>query len=295
MSSNMSVVFVIIAIIMTAVLVVLNGIFAKRFKEYIEPLDKKEFPLKSFIPAALGLLEALRIGGSGRYQAWLHQKIVMVYGNRYSHFHMKIHWANKLLYAILGIILAAFLGLTGDADVEWLMFIPAAGILLFFLADKTLEDKYKAKKLSLEKDFPDFISKLILLVNAGLTVRQAIERIVADNSQKGPIYQELYTTLTDIQAGLHEQEAYSDLAERCKVKEITNFVGILQQNLKLGGGQMLYELKKLGSDCWEMRKNVAKQLGETASSKLMFPLAIMFLAIILICIAPAIMNFRGAF
>ena len=40
---------------------------------------------------------------------------------------------------------------------------------------------------------------------------------------------------------------------------------------------MLYELKRLGVECWDMRKNMARQMGETASSKLMLPLMIMFL------------------
>ena len=58
---------------------------------------------------------------------------------------------------------------------------------------------------------------------------------------------------------------------------------------------MLFELKRMGTECWEMRKNTAKQLGEKASSKLMIPLSIMFLAIILICVAPVILEFRSAF
>jgi tight adherence protein C len=53
---------------------------------------------------------------------------------------------------------------------------------------------------------------------------------------------------------------------------------------------MLFELKRMGTECWEMRKSTAKQLGETASSKLMLPLAIMLIAVILICVAPVIVE-----
>ena len=56
---------------------------------------------------------------------------------------------------------------------------------------------------------------------------------------------------------------------------------------------MLYELKRMGTECWEMRKLNAKQLGETASSKLMLPLCMMFLAVILICMAPALLQLKG--
>jgi tight adherence protein C len=101
--------------------------------------------------------------------------------------------------------------------------------------------------------------------------------------------------LTDIRAGVSENEAFSDFAERCKIKQITNFVSILQQNMKLGGSQMLFELRRMGTECWELRKNVAKQLGETASSKLMIPLVLMLLAVVLICVAPVIIEFRSVF
>ena len=58
---------------------------------------------------------------------------------------------------------------------------------------------------------------------------------------------------------------------------------------------MLYQLKRLGVECWDMRKNVARQMGEAASSKLMLPLMIMFIAIIMICMMPALMELGNAF
>lgn len=267
-----------------------------KYREFLEPLDKKQYPCKPFLAGALWMVDRLDLKGAGRYFGWLHQKVVMLNGSRYAAFYMKIHWASKVFYLFLGTILAGLLGYLGNASgEEWYAVAPGAGIGLFFLADKILDDQYRKKVLSIKRDFPDFVTSLVLLVNAGLNTRQAIERIVRDRGGESPLYRELYITLNDIQAGLTEHQAYSDFSERCKIKEITNFVGILLQSMKLGGGQMLYELKRLGVECWDMRKNAARQMGETASSKLMLPLMLMFVAIIMICMMPALMELGSAF
>ena len=275
--------------------VALKIIYTSKYKEFFAPLDSKEYSYKAFLPGCLGLVELLKLNGVGRYQARLSQKLVLVHGSRYAAYYNKVHWAVKIFNLFLGLLVGGFFCLAGKSDITGLVFIFALGFGLFFLADKNLDDQYKNRKLKLERDFPDFISKLILLVNAGLTVRQAIERIVAEAPINAPLYKELNEVINDIRAGSSENEAYSDFAERCKLKQITNFVSILQQNIRLGGNQMLFELRRMGTECWEMRKNTARQLGETASSKLMIPLVIMFLAVVLICVAPVILELRSVF
>lgn len=144
-------------------------------------------------------------------------------------------------------------------------------------------------------DFPVFISKLTLLMNAGMHLRPALERIYADSIQKSPIYAELGTVLEDFASGLSENQAWQDFSERCKVKEISSFASMIMQNSKIGGRQLIEELKIMTYETWEMRKHAAKQMGETASAKLIFPLMLMFLAVLLIVITPAIMQFSKGF
>lgn len=272
-----------------------HSIFLKRYGNFFEPLDRKTYSYKAFLPGCLGIVETLKLSGKGRYQTKLNQKLVMLYGSRYITYYTKVHWSIKVFYLFLGLIISSFFCLVGNFEYSALIIIPISGVGLFFLADKNLDDQYKERKYKLERDFPVFLSKLVLLVNAGLNVRQAIERIASEGRNDSPLYQELKTVVLDIQAGAVEYEAYSGFSERCKIKQLTNFVSILQQNMKLGGNQMIFELKRMGTECWEMRKNTAKQLGEKASSKLMIPLAIMFLAIVLICVAPVILELRSVF
>ena len=272
-----------------------HSIFSKRYKEFFEPLDSRTYSYKAFLPGCLGIVETLKLSGRGRYQAKLNQKLVMLYGSRYITYYTKVHWSVKVFHLFLGLVISTFFCFVGNLEYSALIIIPVSGAGLFFLADKNLDDLYKERKFRLERDFPDFLSKLVLLVNAGLNIRQAIERIVSEENKDSTLYEELKTVILDIQSGMLEYEAYSGFSERCRIKQLTNFVSIVQQNMKLGGNQMIFELKRMGTECWEMRKNIAKQLGEKASSKLMLPLAIMFLAIVLICVAPVILELRSVF
>lgn len=274
--------------------IITYGVFqskgSKKYHGFFDVLNDKDYSYKGFLPGCLGIVETLKLSGGGKYQTQLNQKLVMLHGSKYIAYYTKVHWSSKIFHMLLGIIISSIFCMIGEFDYSALLLIPLSAIGMFFLADQNIDKQYTMRKFQLERDFPGFLSKLVLLINAGLNVRQAIERITDEGDTSSALYKELHTVMVDINAGQLEQEAYRSFAERCKIKEITNFISILQQNMKLGGGQMLFELKRMSTECWEMRKNTAKQLGETASSKLMLPLALMLLAVILICVAPVIVE-----
>jgi len=96
--------------------------------------------------------------------------------------------------------------------------------------------------------------------------------------------------LMEIKAGKAEATAYEEFARRCRVKEVTKFVSVIVMNLKRGGAEVVPVLREQGNECWEMRKNAAKQMGEEASTKILIPLMIMFLGIVIIVSTPAVLS-----
>jgi len=52
-------------------------------------------------------------------------------------------------------------------------------------------------------------------------------------------------------------------------------------------------LKNLSNECWETRKNLAKQKGEEASSKLLFPMMLMLMAVFIVIMVPAYFQLTG--
>jgi tight adherence protein C len=139
-------------------------------------------------------------------------------------------------------------------------------------------------------DFPAFVSKLALLMNAGMHLRQALVKIYNDADKSRPLYEELGIVLQDMESGISESQAWQEFSERCKIKEITSFASMIVQNSRIGGSQMVNELKRMSHETWEMRKHAVKQMGETASAKLVFPMMLMLIAILVIAISPAVIR-----
>lgn len=280
--------------IIMAVIAVFYTVANRNVKEFyleeLKVLDKKEYSYKDLLAFGMWLYDRLNIPASGSYYVFLYQRIVMVYGTRYAGFFMQVHWAEKFLYFFLGTIVASFLGAVSNSGVAFLAVIPAAGILLFFLADRNLDDRANKRKLQFMIDFPAFVSKLALLMNAGMHLRQALVKIYNDADKSRPLYEELGIVLQDMESGISESQAWQEFSERCKIKEITSFASMIVQNSRIGGSQMVNELKRMSHETWEMRKHAVKQMGETASAKLVFPMMLMLIAILVIAISPAVIR-----
>lgn len=264
-----------------------------KYAEFVKPVEEKEFPMKSIIPAALYLLELINYRFSYKYDRILVTKTSEVYGNKYSQYFLRIHWANKLSMMMLGLLFTVFIGMCTGPDISVAVFGSIILSAAFFLTDKELDEKIKKRRTSIQLDFPDFINKLTLLVNAGMTISRAWEKIVLDNKKEAPLHKELKTVLVDIQAGKSELQAYEDFAKRCRISQVTKFVSIVIQNIRKGNSELVPILRLQASECWEMRKNTAKKLGEEASTKMLLPMLIMFVAILIIVGIPAILAMKG--
>ena len=271
--------------------VIMNQNVKRKYSDELSALDRKEYTYKNMLAFGLWLYDELNIPASGSYHVFLYQRIVMVYGTRYAGFFLKIHWAEKFLYFFLGMAVASFIGAVSEPSTVFFAVIPASGIMLFFLTDRNLDERAKKRKLQLMMDFPVFISKLALLMNAGMHLRQALIKIYGDSYKNRPLYEELGIVLGDLESGIGENQAWQEFSERCKVKEITSFASMIVQNSKIGGTQLVNELKRMSHEAWEMRKHAAKQMGETASARLIFPMMLILVAILVITISPAIMQF----
>ncbi len=277
------------------------------YDEYIDSLDKKEYPLKDFFPIGLYINEYLNLKKfvPKRFGKYLYKyngiikgKVSEVYGMKFADYYYMIHNASKaamaLLVAAAASLFAVLMAAQGDGTAKMFLAVSVLGAVgMPFVVDKGLDDKIEKRRLKIQLEFPDFINKLTLLVNAGMTISKAWEKIVVDNTKESVLYDEMSYTLAEINAGKPEAVAYEEFGRRCKIKEIIKFVSVIILNLKKGGAEVVPVLKVQGNECWEMRKNTAKRLGEEASTKILIPLMIMLIGIIVIVATPAILSFSS--
>jgi tight adherence protein C len=219
--------------------------------------------------------------------------IVEFYGKAESEKLFLLHQAGKLAYMLMAIELSMLVGLRVDADSGYLLFCAMLVCGAFALPDSRLAADIRKRKIDIMLDFPDFLVKLTLLINAGMNVSFAWQLVSEGTDGKKALGRELEMALWEIRSGKSESKAYEDFAKRCRIQEITRVVSVLLQNMKKGNAELVSILRVHANECWEMRKNAAKKLGEEASSKMLLPMAIMLLSILLIVTTPAILALQG--
>lgn len=282
--------FFFIVVVAIAVLLILAG---KRYDKFLNPVDKKKYPLKKLMPVALYILDITGYKFASKYDRERLLKISQISERKYAKYYLKIHWANKILYAMVGLVLASLASSTAKVDAMYAVFSMVLILIAFYLPDIELKERIKKRRLMIQIDFPEFLNKLTLLVNAGMTVSKALEKIAMDNMNDRPLYEELSMTLSYMAAGMPERQAYEEFAKRCGIPEVTRSISVILQNLRKGNADLVSMLRLQASECWDMRKNTAKKLGEEASTKMLLPLMLMFISILIIVTAPAILALRS--
>lgn len=269
----------------------------KKYKQELQSFRKEENTLiYYFIPLSLYLLKVTGYQYNTMYDHYLRTRLQYFHEYKDINYYLQLLWAKKIASSLLGLGITSVIAVgTGEIDAILMIFSLLVLLVLFFLPDYELQEKIKKKQLNIKLDFPDFINKLALLINAGMTINRAWEKVVMGTQKNSPLYEELQRSLVQIKNGRSEIETYEEFAKRCKVSEITRFITVILQNKRKGHAELVSILRLQATECWEMRKNTAKKLGEEASTKLLFPMMLMLLAIIIIVATPAVFAIKGMY
>lgn len=165
-----------------------------------------------------------------------------------------------------------------------------------------LKSEEKARQARLRQmilDYPNLITRLALLVEAGMTVRRAFERIALDYKRKRKgesryAYEELLKSYYEMESGIMEEQAYENFGRRCGHPKYRTLATLLAQNLKRGNRLLIELLEKESEDAFEERKRYARVQGEAAATKLLLPMVLMLLIVLVILIVPACISFYSA-
>lgn len=162
------------------------------------------------------------------------------------------------------------------------------------------QEEEKRRKEKLQSEYPELLSKLTILLGAGMTLFSAWNKIATNYSNKRknnmipihPLYEEMLITCHEIESGVGEARAYERFGERCGLHRYRKFCSLLVQNLRKGTRGLVQLLEQEVSDAFEERKNLAKKSGEEAGTKMLFPMMMMFGIIIVIIMVPAFLSLQ---
>lgn len=279
----------IISVLTTLILLLVS----KKNSEYVSEtnkLSKEQYPFKDFMPMGLLLADKVGIEKLKVKNKELYEKMISMYGIEVES-NFRLHMANKFMLSIIAIDAVYFIVLAnGSINLFMIILGLIAGIATYFLSDSLQEEQFKKRAKEIKYDFPEFLTQLVLLINAGLTIERAWGKILEHIDKNTVLATEMTKTYNDMRSNKSISKCLNDLSRRCKVKEISKFTSIILQNINKGSSDMIFMLQQLSEECWVERKLAAKQKGEEASSKLLFPMMLMLLAVFAIVLVPAMMQ-----
>lgn len=172
---------------------------------------------------------------------------------------------------------------------------PVCALLLWLREKQGMQTEEAARRRQLLLDYPEIVSKLMVFIGAGMTIRLAWENIVSDyETDGGPprcAYEEMTKTLAQLKTGASEGKAYHEFGRSCGLRQYMKLASLLEQNRRTGIANLRTLLKTEMNAAWEERKNMARRQGEEAGTKLLGPLFLMLIIVMVVIIVPALMSF----
>lgn len=276
-----------IATVMVVLWTILYLKYKNSFDDMIAAIDRNQFMMPEIFFIGFGFMNMFRINLRTEKGRKKQKKISEVYGEKYAEFYHYCIVGGQITYSLtiapMGLLIGA---ITNDATFAMLALAATAAIVVY--VDMDVNNAIERKRDEILSDYPEVLSKLTLLVNAGLVIREAWTKVAYTSDRA--LYKEMRLASEEMNNGVSELDAFYNFSQRCAVKEIRKFASILSQNIQKGGSELTMNLRYMNEESWEEKKHRAKRKGETAGSKLMIPLLIMFIGILLMVIVPIFTN-----
>jgi tight adherence protein C len=173
------------------------------------------------------------------------------------------------------------------------LFIGAlAAIVGFMLPGFWLARQTTKRKKLIENGLPDALDLLIVCVEAGMGLDQAIAKAAEELVVSHPaLAEELTAITTEIRAGKPRLDAFKNFAERTKVEDVRQLVSILVQTDRFGTS-IAQALRTQAEVSRTKRRQRAEERAQKLGVKLVFPLVFcLFPAMYVVTLGPAIVKF----
>ena len=176
-------------------------------------------------------------------------------------------------------------------------FVLAMILLLPVLWRETQKKALAGREEQMMLDYPGLVNKVMLLLGAGLTFRKAVERLgmeyerdLREGVKIRYAYEELCIMLQEMRDGVSERRAVEQFGRRCRMLPYLRFSSVIAQNLKKGAEGILELLERESFEAAQQRRERVLQMGETAGTKLLFPMMVMLGLVMGIIMVPAFMT-----
>jgi tight adherence protein C len=219
-----------------------------------------------------------------------HMKERMASAGIHSGSSAEIYFAAQFLVPLAGVVGGSFM----KSNV--LLWVLVFGALGYLAPDFWLKRKTASRRERIRKSIPDALDLMVICVDAGLGLDQAMLRIGDELAVSHPdIAEEFVIVNLEQRAGMPRLEAWKSLAKRTEIEEFTAFVSMLTQTDRFGT-PIIRALSRFSEDIRLKRRQHAEEAAAKTKIKIIFPLAIcIFPCVFIVLLAPAILSIVGGF
>ena len=183
--------------------------------------------------------------------------------------------------------------IAGDsAPIMLFVFMPVLLVAVYGAKDRDLEKELERRKKRLGYRYPEFVSKVRLLLGAGISMRNVFIRLSEDASLGEELQGELKTVVRDMKNGMSLRDALDRFGKRTANPFYIKFSALMIQNMKKGTEDLFFRLSGEMSEAFTLRKMQARQLGEEAGTKLLLPMVLMLVVVMATLMIPAFLSFQ---
>jgi tight adherence protein C len=193
-----------------------------------------------------------------------------------------IYVASRIFCPLLALLAGSFIPYS---RMFWMIAFPAVGYLA---PNIVLTRLVKRRREKIRKSIPDAIDLLVICVDAGLGIDQALLRVGQELGISHPqITEELLQINREQRAGKPRVQAWIDMAARSELPDIDGFANMLLQTERFGT-PIARALSSFADAIRQKRRQLAEEMAAKTTVKIIFPLVLfIFPSMFIVLLGPA--------
>lgn len=283
MGNSFQIIFFIIAAVMALAWIFIERRYGHRYDQIIDTIDSSTYRMPEIFFVGFRIMEIIGFDLKSEANRKKVKNMAEIYGKKYAEYYLYVMTGAQISYVVTILPIGILLAVIANEPIAMVFGIVLAALAAVYLSEE-FKDKLNERRSELLMQFPQVLSKMTLLVNSGMVLREAWQKV--SMSGTGVLYTEMQYTSVELQNGISEWDAYYAFGERCALKEMKKFASVITQGLSKGSSELTMILKDMSDEMWETKRNLVKRKGESSASKLLGPTAMIFIGILIMIIAP---------
>ena len=165
------------------------------------------------------------------------------------------------------------------------------GVMGYVFPAVWVGNQRRARQKQIQKALPDALDLLVVCVEAGLALNQALLRVAEEVERLSPVLTEQLALVNlEIRAGTAREEALRNLGERTGIEDIKSLVAMLIQTDRFGTS-IATALRVHADTVRTKRRQRAEEAAAKTTIKLVFPLVLfIFPTMFVVILGPALIQ-----